>query len=97
MGDTLCAKFAKDTKSAALAGECADIYDVARPSLIGAEAAVDGWNDADKGRIICLAVDSISALHQFAAVLSRLKIALPAVILDALELADQFKGMCPNV
>lgn len=95
--DAMCAKFALDTKDVSLAKNCADIYDLARPSLIGSEAAVDGWNDSSKGQLACLAIDSIVALESFAKVLGQAKLALPLIIVDSLKLADAFKGLCPHV
>lgn len=95
--DVLCAQFARDTKDAGLAKKCADAYDLARPSLIGAEAGVDGWNAASQGHLACLAIDSITALTQFSKVLTDSKVALPLVITDALQLAGAFKGLCQDV
>lgn len=96
VADKVCATYALQTKEQAVAVKCADAYDLARPSLIGAEAGVDGWNDTSKGRLACLATDAITALEQIALVLEKEKIALPAIVLDGLELAASFKKVCTS-
>jgi hypothetical protein len=92
--DAICAKFASDTHDTVVAKKCADAYDLARPSLMGAQSGVDAWDDATSSKVACIAIDSIAALSTFAGVLTDAKLALPPVIVDGLNLSEQFKVLC---
>lgn len=92
--DQLCATFATSTKNVDVAKACADAYDVARPSLISAEAGIDAWDSASKGQLACLAVDAVVSLSAFSKIFDLNKIAIPVVIVDAVKLAEQMKSIC---
>jgi len=96
IADQACATYATANHDAATAKKCADAYDLARPSLVGAEAAVDGWSDATAGNLACLSADAISALEQFAGIFLGAQLALPTTVVDALHLADTLHQLCVN-
>lgn len=92
--DQLCATFAIQTKNVDVAKACANAYDVARPSLISAEAGIDGWDDASAGHLACLTVDAVNALSAFSKIFELNKIALPEVIVDAIKLSSAMGTIC---
>lgn len=92
--DQACAQVALDTKRGALAAECADAYDIARPAALAAANAVDAWNDGAQSKTACALVKAAKALEHMAVVMAAGGVVIPALIEDALRLAPTLKGLC---
>jgi len=92
--DMLCAELAYAKKDGKLARTCADAYDVARDALLGAESAVDAWDEAHEGQVGCAAVKAVASLTSMMSAIKGAGGSVPAVVADALTLAPVLTGVC---
>lgn len=92
--DMLCAELAYAKKDGKLARTCADAYDVARDALLGAESAVDAWDDAHRGDVACAAAKGVASLTSMVSAIQGAGGKVPAVVTDALTLAPALVGVC---
>lgn len=97
VADQSCASFALQIKDAKLAKSCADVYDVARPVLVAAEASLDTWDATAQGKIGCAINAGVTALTDVSVILVQEKLAIPSVVLDALKLVNSVKFTCNSV
>lgn len=92
--DIACAEIAFAKADVALAKTCADAYDVARDALLGAESAVDAWDDAHRGDVACAAAKGVASLTSMVSAIQGAGGKVPAVVTDALTLAPALVGVC---
>ena len=93
LADTTCAEAAikmgriHTSRAVDLAGRCADAYDVARTSLLVAEAGVDAWDDADRAQTACAFARASGALLRMSTAMRDAGVQIPTIVEDALRLA----------
>lgn len=92
--DIACAELAIRRDDIELAQTCSDAYDVARDALLGAESAIDAWDDAHRGDVACAAAKGVASLTSIAAAIERADGKVPAIVTDALTLAPTLVGGC---
>ena len=92
--DIACAEIAFAKADVALAKTCADAYDVARDALLGAESAVDAWDEAHRGDVACAAAKGVASLTSMVSAIQGAGGKVPAVVTDALTLAPALVGVC---
>lgn len=82
--DHACAAAAFKKDDAALAGKCADAYDVARVDLMFAASAIDTWNEAESpGKTSCALLGAARQLSMVADVVKANSGKVPPVVSDA--------------
>lgn len=90
----VCAELSLSHDDLALAQTCANAYDVARPALLGAEKAIDGWDSGAAGDVACAAVRAADALGSMLAAIRAAGGAAPPAAEDALKRAPTLAGVC---
>ncbi len=92
--DALCAALARAKQDAALGQSCADGYDVARASLISAEAALDAYDSVGAGNLPCAVAHSVTAMQGMVDSIRKAGGSTPPVVDDAFALAPLLTGAC---
>jgi hypothetical protein len=98
--DVLCAESARITRRVDVADTCAKSYNVARDSLLSAEAMIDAWTSADQRQVGCFAAKGGRALLEMARAARSAGAELPNSVVDGMQLAEilvpMAEGACPK-
>lgn len=86
VADATCSTVARAERREDVAKKCAGAYDIARPALIAAEAAVDAYDHGGASQWGCCLRDALLGLGAISAGIGAVGGEVPTVVVDGLSL-----------
>lgn len=90
----VCMTVAETQNDDTVRQKCSAVLVPAHDVILAAANSVDAWQAADQANFGCLARDMVGVLAQMSALMTDVGQTTPAVLTDALALANQFAPQC---